>query len=563
MDARTDGEGVGGGAGTGVSDGSESAGVVVATSGISKAVIRTIQSQIEQVGGVYSPKVHSGVTHLIARALGTEKCAFAYARGIKVVKQRWIQSCFEARKLLPTDGCTFLPLETFSICVTGNSQDMEREVLEKMITDLGGAFSRKMNLQETTHLLAFPPLERMDKFDAALEWEIPVVSFQWIEACKKLNTCIPHANFIIKRNMAVPPVEKKSAQGEVKGAVPSGPPIEASDGTAAGDSAGPRTSVSLIERETIEGAISERQNLEHFDRIFDGLRIHFYGFEPDDVALLRVLLRGTAALHFVEYNTTVTHIVVPKPPSPESAAAWGRGARRLGPMTAKQVARLKAYSLDSRRPSIVGLPWLLECIKTSSRVGISEEYAFQFPADKASTNTISLGATVRRSKSMSSVVSPKGGGVPLGLGKRKAAGSARDSPANAAPGRGGGRGRPNVSFKPLAKLTICVTGYGGKKRHKISKLSTQLGASFTDVLNHQCTHLVCQNATGDKFTKAKKWGHIHTVSMEWLVKCSKTMKWADESEFAVRVDDGEEFGGAPPRLKKKARRQPPGQLRTF
>ena len=139
---------------------------------------------------------------MVTRSLSTEKCAYAYAHGIKVVKQRWLQSCFEAKAVVSTDGCSFRPLETFSICVTGHSQDVEREALEKMITDLGGQFCRKMNLEETTHLLAFPPLERMDKFDAAMAWEIPVVSFQWIEVCQKLNTCIPHANFIIKRGMA-------------------------------------------------------------------------------------------------------------------------------------------------------------------------------------------------------------------------------------------------------------------------------------------------------------------------------------------------------------------------
>ena len=53
--------------------------------------------------------------------------------------------------------------------------------------------------------------------------------------------------------------------------------------------------------------------------------------------------------------------------------------------------------------------------------------------------------------------------------------------------------------QPLHNMIICVTGYAGKNRSQIDKLSVKLGAKFTQVLTKKCTHLVCKSSQGEKY----------------------------------------------------------------
>eukprot|EP00943_MAST-04B_sp_MAST-4B-sp1_P003758 g3758.t1 len=85
----------------------------------------------------------------------------------------------------------------------------------------------------------------------------------------------------------------------------------------------------------------------------------------------------------------------------------------------------------------------------------------------------------------------------------------------------------------LRHLTICVTGYTGENRKRVSKLAKTLGATFTDILHKKCTHLVCKTNTGEKYKKAIKWGHLHIVTKEWLDACYQTKEHVGEDFFFV------------------------------
>ena len=111
----------------------------VSTTGISRVMLENIKKRLTAIGGAYSETLDLSVTHLIARKLGSEKTNFASKYDIPMVKQRWLQICFENGRLMPVTGCRFKPLESFSICVSG-SNGIDRAELERRVTMLGGIY---------------------------------------------------------------------------------------------------------------------------------------------------------------------------------------------------------------------------------------------------------------------------------------------------------------------------------------------------------------------------------------------------------------------------------------
>ena len=89
----------------------------------------------------------------------------------------------------------------------------------------------------------------------------------------------------------------------------------------------------------------------------------------------------------------------------------------------------------------------------------------------------------------------------------------------------------DAQHQPLHGLTVCVTGYAGDKRREVQKFSKELGATFTDILHKRCTHLVSKWRMGEKYNKAKKWGHLHIVSKEWLDESYEFQSRANEDNF--------------------------------
>ena len=94
--------------------------------------------------------------------------------------------------------------------------------------------------------------------------------------------------------------------------------------------------------------------------------------------------------------------------------------------------------------------------------------------------------------------------------------------------------------QPLHNMIICVTGYAGKNRSQIDKLSVKLGAKFTQVLTKKCTHLVCKSSQGEKYLKALKWGHLHIITKEWLEACYEMDAHVDENDFLLDDEDDDE-----------------------
>jgi NAD-dependent DNA ligase len=73
------------------------------------------------------------------------------------------------------------------------------------------------------------------------------------------------------------------------------------------------------------------------------------------------------------------------------------------------------------------------------------------------------------------------------------------------------------------QLRVCVTGYTGFRRKAIQLVLEAMGAEYDETLRQSTSYLICKDASGSKYEKAREW-KIHTVSIEWLYHIA-TVGW--------------------------------------
>ena len=92
-------------------------------------------------------------------------------------------------------------------------------------------------------------------------------------------------------------------------------------------------------------------------------------------------------------------------------------------------------------------------------------------------------------------------------------------------------------------IRVCVTGYTGFRRKAIQLILEAMGADYDDSLRQCTSHLICKDASGSKYEKAKEW-NVHTVSVDWLYHIaayglggSKPGSRGCEAEFSILSPD--------------------------
>lgn len=98
---------------------------------------------------------------------------------------------------------------------------------------------------------------------------------------------------------------------------------------------------------------------------------------------------------------------------------------------------------------------------------------------------------------------------------------------------------PLQPFPPEAKpedMKVSISIYEGPERAGITQLLKAMGVKCTSKLKKRNTHLICREAEGEKFARAKGWG-VTIVRAEWLYECAEhgwslgsEAKWAVEPQ---------------------------------
>uniref|UniRef100_A0A4W3IX14 DNA topoisomerase II binding protein 1 n=1 Tax=Callorhinchus milii TaxID=7868 RepID=A0A4W3IX14_CALMI len=86
---------------------------------------------------------------------------------------------------------------------------------------------------------------------------------------------------------------------------------------------------------------------------------------------------------------------------------------------------------------------------------------------------------------------------------------------------------------PFLGCTICVTGLSSLDRQEVKRLTLEHGGQYTGQLKmNDCTHLIVQEAKGQKFECAQKW-NVYCVSIQWFFDSIENGTCQDESIYKV------------------------------
>ena len=135
---------------------------------------------------------------LILKKVGSEKHEMAIRDDIVCVTILWLYDCHDKQRLVSRSLYRVKPFHGLVITVTQLSP-REKERTEILIQENGGIYSGKLEFEVTTHLIASTP--DGDKYFAAKEWGLPIVTMSWLHDCIDKNHWLKERNYQLRNKL--------------------------------------------------------------------------------------------------------------------------------------------------------------------------------------------------------------------------------------------------------------------------------------------------------------------------------------------------------------------------
>ncbi|KDO32954.1 hypothetical protein SPRG_02647 [Saprolegnia parasitica CBS 223.65] len=246
---------------------------IVCSTGLTPEENTGAQGLVHELGMSWDDDLHVGVTHLLAKTVGSDKYKAAIAAGMVVVKPDWLVECSRAGSIVPTAAHELGILEGLCICTTGLYME-DREMVEQLCDEHRAVYQTDLIFGTTSHLLA----EQAGgaKYDAAIAHGIPVVTLQWMAACVEAKALVDEDNYRVL----------------------------ADDDVTLDD--GPSSSMKLSDELTQCIALLRDEPRGDF---LDGCVLWLPGFSQDILLKMKWLVRFGMGTRYDAYNPSVTHII--------------------------------------------------------------------------------------------------------------------------------------------------------------------------------------------------------------------------------------------------------------
>ncbi|KAJ3091670.1 DNA topoisomerase 2-binding protein 1 [Quaeritorhiza haematococci] len=178
------------------------AGMKFASLGFTEEQTQILEGVVTQYGGEF----HSELSSLrlqdacvIVPFRSTKEQCQQYKAFPNVATEHWLERCLEDNLIYdPIESVVFQPFfdnplpefASFTIGITGYD-GLERQHIGNLCTLLGAEFSERFS-RKNTHLLCKPGQKYMSsmKYIKAVEWNIPVVTAEWLDACALHNAVV-------------------------------------------------------------------------------------------------------------------------------------------------------------------------------------------------------------------------------------------------------------------------------------------------------------------------------------------------------------------------------------
>ncbi|ELR25747.1 Subunit of DNA polymerase II [Acanthamoeba castellanii str. Neff] len=518
-------------------------GAVVCSTAISADMRSALVQRVLWMGGEWHMDFTNTVTHMLAYMPGSEKYKVAVQRGRPaLVHPSWVTECWKQQALVPIDQFPVPPFTGLTMTVTGFPHD-EREKMKRLCMQHGGQYSSDLN-RSCTHLIVERPGSKKHQY--ALLWgSVKVVHPRWLYESVEKRACLKEEDF------PVLPAESQSQSSANQDA-------PCSSGTVDSDS---QLSISMADPDEAERTRSHSTALKR-PRSPAGAGA---GAAHSAESKKRKRAEPPAALP-VSMSTSRRHdrsgggddeevkssqqpmARRQRQPRGEIAPSVTQGASMLDPATLPPFS----YSPFESPSLFKGFSFLckgFDSAKERSEIKkLVEDHGGVVTFDNPTgASTVSPVAGTYVLYELAPHGTPGVSNQPLPTGER-------EPPANIVvtpqwvqrciqdervmdpmemPILFTPLPHPLPLPKPPLSYLISVTGFAGVDRENLKGLIESMGFSYTDRFTKKNTHLICKEASGDKFVKAKEWQRGAIVSAEWLTQSASKGRIQDTKRFAA------------------------------
>ncbi|XP_065335100.1 DNA topoisomerase 2-binding protein 1-A [Cloeon dipterum] len=353
-------------------------GLRVCVSGFKLSQKDELGRKVRFMGGIFEKNLSTVVTHLVTQSTNTDKYQCAIEIKIPVMLENWVHETWEANQKKhqsaldePYISLRCPPFQGLTI-TSSQFTKAKKDKIKSIIEQNGGQYCPSMTSTDTDVLIVSTATG--DKYRAAVQWNIPCVTENWISDSAKAGYSLNYAAYEVKVKPGTSTPERNDATqlGDLScvSAIAHQPPQQNKINETMMSTVSCATNMSFAEPRPPERREPPRTPEKEPDAamkimklpiteirkaglFLDGCRIYVSEGMPCIQDKLRKMLNSSGATRFDDISEGLTHVL--------------QAGKSLRPLEAHALARL------SRKPPVVPLSWLFRSFELQHAAEASGE----------------------------------------------------------------------------------------------------------------------------------------------------------------------------------------------
>ncbi|KAF6207561.1 hypothetical protein GE061_016008 [Apolygus lucorum] len=336
-------------------------GVIATASKLPQNRKEEIASLISYMGGSYTDKLTSAVTHLISEEGRSQKCEKAIEHKIPIMRHEWVIAVWEASKKRDVSAFDeeFIkyklpPFKGMHISCSNLAQGVKKKI-QAAVESNGGVYMTALEQNKTTILIIGEADGK--KFQAAQLWGIPCLMTEWVTDSVEKGMALPTKNYLInpRPKCSTPTNDLPSFMSNDVSCIPFGNEsanntVDETNSTMASVNSFRCPAKATSKPQPVKPQMHEyKKFVAEIDLsaaalcglFLDGCKIFLSGFTTQELDKMKKLINKSGATLFPDISDRLSHVIMGE----------------FLPDHVKEIEKL------SQKPQVVSVEWILASIR--------------------------------------------------------------------------------------------------------------------------------------------------------------------------------------------------------